>query len=137
MSEGSVRARTRILHRPVRRAACQRVAGTDTKRRASSDRRGKCVVRGRPDVLADPDHGMSARHVAAVSRNPVLQGFVALYSSRVFTQVANVILGFWVAGVLGPQNFGFWKAVDLIQQYHPFTALGVQNAMTLEVPYAL
>ena len=80
---------------------------------------------------------MSARNVAVVSRNPVLQGFVALYSSRVFTQVANVMLGFWVAGVLGPQNFGFWKAIDLIQQYHPFTALGVQNAMTLEVPYAL
>lgn len=58
------------------------------------------------------------------------------YSSRIF--IARFVLflgGIAVARMLGPSDFGFWKALQLILTYSIYSELGSLSAMNREVPY--
>ena len=59
---------------------------------------------------------------------------LSVYFSSIFSFVFSFVRGIIVARFLGPTNFGFWKAVELIQQYHQFSTLGTQNGMSRDIP---
>jgi len=61
---------------------------------------------------------------------------ITYYSSSVF--IAHFVVffgGIVVARMLGPSNFGLWKALQLILTYSIYSELGSLSAMNREVPY--
>ena len=56
-----------------------------------------------------------------------------IYTGSLASQALGSLKGLAVARLLGPTDFGFWKAIELILQYHQFTTLGTQNGMSREI----
>ena len=49
----------------------------------------------------------------------------------------GLIAGFWIARLLGPEDFGVWNAVSLVLAYGAYLELGVLSAMGRDLPFCL
>lgn len=69
------------------------------------------------------------------TKRKVVSDFLKVYSSKLFSQAIGFARGIIVAKYFGPLNFGYWKAVELIMEYHRFSGLRTQEAMSRDIAY--
>ena len=56
-------------------------------------------------------------------------------ASAIISMALGLIAGFWVARLLGPEDFGIWNAVSLVLAYGAYLELGALSAMGRDLPF--
>jgi O-antigen/teichoic acid export membrane protein len=80
--------------------------------------------------------GRLAKLAAALGGGAYLRETAGFASSTFFEQGARFLTGLVVAGLLGPETWGYWFLLNLVLSYGSLLHLGVLNGMNREVPAA-
>ena len=65
----------------------------------------------------------------------ILKDIFSYSSSSYISQAIGLFSGIWIAGKLGPENFGFYNALTLVLGYAAYSELGVLSTMSRDLPY--
>lgn len=67
----------------------------------------------------------------------IIRDIFGYSASTIVSLVIGLIAGFWVARLLGPEDFGIWNAVSLVLAYGAYLELGALSAMGRDLPFCL
>ncbi|MFI5394719.1 MAG: methyltransferase domain-containing protein [Candidatus Binatia bacterium] len=65
----------------------------------------------------------------------VWRDWLTVYGATLVAQVVQGVRSLAVAGLLGPQQFGLWKSLQLILFYSSWTDLGARRAVGRQIPF--
>ena len=57
-----------------------------------------------------------------------------MVTANIVTSIFGLVRGIFVAGVLGPANYGIWNLLNVIISYMPYTHFGLLDGMTKKIP---
>src|SRR4030067_2974615 len=67
----------------------------------------------------------------------IIRDATALSVTLYFSQALYMVRGFIIAHVLGPSAYGVWSIFRIFLSSAPYFGLGVQQAMTREIPLSM
>ena len=70
-------------------------------------------------------------------KKKVVKDYLSVTGANVLLQPLNIIKGFVVAGVLGPENYGILKSIEIIPMLSKFGSLGFKAVANREISHAL
>ena len=68
-------------------------------------------------------------------RPKIIKDIIGYSSSSLISQALSLVVGFWVARILGPSDFGIWNAVSLVLVYGAYSEFGILSAMGRDLPF--